>query len=378
MSILRFLSIFCVAAILALTGCGGGEKDKKDGPAKDKASDGGKKGAIGPVKVIAFDENEMVLQGIKDGTVVGTVVQNPYMYGYKSIEVLNELHKGNKSVLPADKFINVPARVVLKDASKGEIGGAKVVAVGEFWDDLKKKVKPDGAAPAPAGEGKPSYAYVTNGVADFWTIAKAGADKAGGDLGVNVTTIMPAGITDQTRKIEDLLTRGTNGIALSPINPENQGEAINAAAAKTNLITHDSDAPASNRLVYIGMDNYQAGYICGSLVRDALPNGGKVMIFIGRLDQDNAKRRRQGCIDGILQRKMDATRSDPPGNEIKSDDGKFVILGTLTDNFDRAKAKANAEDTLTRHPDIAAMVGLFEYNPPLIMEALDRAGRLGK
>jgi hypothetical protein len=25
---------------------------------------------------------------------------------------------------------------------------------------------------------------------------------------------------------------------------------------------------------------------------------------------------------------------------------------------------------------VAAMVGLFEYNPPLILEALERAGRL--
>ncbi|MDH3582892.1 MAG: substrate-binding domain-containing protein, partial [Phycisphaerae bacterium] len=233
--------------------------------------------------------------------------------------------------------------------------------------------------PPPATSGKKaSYAFVTNGVAGFWTIAKAGADKAGADLGVDVITIMPSGITDQTRRMEDLLTRGTNGIAISPIKPEAQGEIIDDAAGKTNLITHDSDAPDSKRLLYIGMDNYAAGLICGKLTRDAIPDGGKVMIFIGRLDQDNAKRRRQGCIDGILGRKADPSRRDPVGEVIKSDDGKYVILGTMTDNFDRAKAKANAEDALTRDPEIAAMVGLFEYNPPLIMEALERAGRLDK
>ena len=55
----------------------------------------------------------------------------------------------------------------------------------------------------------------------------------------------------------------------------------------------------------------------------------------------------------------------------------FVILGTLTDQFDRAKAKANVEDTLSRHPDIDCMVGLFEYNPPLILEALEQADKIG-
>jgi ribose transport system substrate-binding protein len=193
---------------------------------------------------------------------------------------------------------------------------------------------------------------------------------------VRVTVIMPSSITDQTRKIEDLLTRGTDGIAISPINPANQGEILAKAAAATNLITHDSDAPDSPRLVYIGMDNYEAGMACGKLARDALPDGGKVMIFIGRLDQDNAQRRRQGCIDGILGREPDPSRRDDPGAELTSEDGRYVILGTMTDQFDRAKAKANAEDALLRHPDIDAMVGLFVYNPPLIIEALERAGRL--
>jgi ribose transport system substrate-binding protein len=224
----------------------------------------------------------------------------------------------------------------------------------------------------------PRFAFITNGVADFWEHAEAGAKAAGEELGVNVTVIMPNSMTDQTRKIEDLLVRGTDGIAVSPIDPENQVEVLNQAAAETNLITHDSDAPQTNRLVYIGMDNYQAGLMCGRTLREALPDGGKVMIFVGRMDQDNAKRRRQGCIDGLLGREPDPQHADPPGAVLTSDDEKYTILGTMTDQFDRAKAKANAEDALTRHPDLAGMVGLFEYNPPLILEALDRSGSLGK
>ena len=126
------------------------------------------------------------------------------------------------------------------------------------------------------------------------------------------------------------------------------------------------------------MDNYDAGLLCGHTLRKAMPDGGSVMIFIGRMDQDNAKRRRQGFIDGLLDRKPDPSRNDPSGEEVKSEDGKYIVLGTLTDQFDRAKAKANVEDTVTSHPNIAGMVGLFEYNPPMILEALDRTGKLGK
>ncbi|MBM4021803.1 MAG: substrate-binding domain-containing protein [Planctomycetes bacterium] len=363
-SIVRLSSpLALAAACLLVAGCGA--RDGDGGPS------GGR--TLPPVKVVAFDEAQAVLQGIADGTVVGTVVQNPFQYGYQSVTTLHALTQDKADAIPESKFINIPARVVLADESRAEFAGAEVVPVATFRSELKKLLA--GGGSAATGEG-PDYAFITNGVADFWTIGKVGAEKAAADLGVKSTVIMPSSITDQTRKIEDLLTRGTSGIAISPINPANQGEVLGKAAAATNLITHDSDAPDSPRKVYIGMDNYEAGLVCGRLTRDALPDGGKIMLFIGRLDQDNAQRRRQGCIDGILGREPNPSRRDDPGTEIKSDDGKYVILGTLTDQFDRAKAKANAEDALLRHPDVAAMVGLFEYNPPLILEALERAGRL--
>jgi ribose transport system substrate-binding protein len=227
-------------------------------------------------------------------------------------------------------------------------------------------------------KARPSYAFVTNCVADFWEHARAGANAAGKEDDVDVSVIMPSSITDQTRKIEDLLTRGTDGIAISPIDPQNQVEAINKAAAQTNLITHDADAPQTNRLMYIGMDNYQAGLMCGKTLRDAMPEGGKVVIFIGRFDQDNAKRRWQGVIDGFFGTDPDPNHNDPHDKELVSADKKFTILGTMTDQVIFEKAKANVEDAVTRYPDVNGMIGLFEYNPPLIIEALERVGKIGK
>ena len=259
---------------------------------------------LGKVKVIAFDEDDATLQGIKDGTVHGTVVQNPYMYGYKSIEVLTALKTGKKGVIPESKFIDIPAQQIRKDN------------VDEFWADLKAKTS-GGQKPAKQ-DGKPSFAFVSNGVASFWTIASVGVYKAGADLKVNTEVLMPAeGIPDQKRMIEDLVTKGIDGIAVSPIDPVNQTELLNQAAKKTTLITHDSDAPDADRLVYIGMSNYDAGRMCGKLVREALPMGGKIMIFVGRLEQDNAKLRRQGVIDEVLGRDHNPKRYDAPGKVLK-------------------------------------------------------------
>ena len=89
------------------------------------------------VKVAGFDEDDVTLQGIKDGTVIGTVVQNPYEYGYQSVHILNELLKGNDSAIPESKFIDIPARAVTKDGRT--IGETKSENVDDFWTDLKAK-----------------------------------------------------------------------------------------------------------------------------------------------------------------------------------------------------------------------------------------------
>jgi ribose transport system substrate-binding protein len=100
------------------------------------------------------------------------------------------------------------------------------------------------------------------------------------------------------------------------------------------------------------------------------------MFFVGRASQLNGKQRRQGAIDELLDRPAEKPGNDAPDAELKG--VKYSILGTRTDEVDFAKAKANAQDALTRHPDLGCMVGLFSYNTPKIFEAIKEAGKLGK
>lgn len=223
---------------------------------------------------------------------------------------------------------------------------------------------------------RPQVAFVTNGVADFWTFARRGAEAAGREFGVDVDVRMPPnGAADQQRIIEELLASGVDGIAVSPIDGENQAALINDAAGVTHVITHDSDAPGTARRCYVGMDNYFAGWSAGELVKEALPDGGKVAIVIGRLEQDNARRRRQGVIDCLYGRQRDPSRYDEPGS-VRGISNKWVVVDTRTDQFDQARAKANVQELLTVYPDLDCFVGLFAYNPPIILSALEEAGRL--
>ncbi|MEM0970784.1 MAG: substrate-binding domain-containing protein, partial [Verrucomicrobiota bacterium] len=89
------------------------------------------------------------------------------------------------------------------------------------------------------------------------------------------------------------------------------------------------------------------------------PNGGKVMVFAGIKDVQNVVERFQGVREAL------------EGSGIE-------IIDLRTDGGDATKARANAEDTLTAHPDVAGLIGLWAYNAPACLEAVRAAGLIGK
>ena len=119
-----------------------------------------------------------------------------------------------------------------------------------------------------------TFAYVTNGVDPFWDLCAAGVRIAEEELGIKCEVLMPPkGVVDQKRMMETLLAKGVDGVAVSPIDAENQTPFLNEVAKNTILITQDADAPMRDRLVYIGANNYKAGRALGQLVKDAIPEG---------------------------------------------------------------------------------------------------------
>ena len=160
------------------------------------------------------------------------------------------------------------------------------------------------------------------------------------------------GSTVAKQIVDDLLVAGAEGIAISPASAK-PIRMINEWSNDSTLICVDSDSPDSDRMCYLGTDNIEAGRKCGELVVEALPNGGKIMVFVGIKDMQNAIERFQGLKEAVA------------GHGIE-------VIDLRTDGGDVSKARANAEDTLTAHPDVAALVGLWGYNPPACLEACGR------
>jgi ribose transport system substrate-binding protein len=206
-----------------------------------------------------------------------------------------------------------------------------------------------------------TLAFVTNNASDFWTIARKGTEKADAERN-DITVEFRLGdgsAAGQKRIVEDLLAKGVDGIAISPVDPANQTAMLNDAAQRTLVFTHDSDAPASKRECYVGTDNVAAGRQAGDLIKSVLPNGGKIMLFVGQIDARNAQERLQGIKETIAGTKIE-------------------ILDVRTDDTDRVRAKANVAETLVAHPDVAALVGLWSYNGPAILNAVRDANKIGQ
>jgi ribose transport system substrate-binding protein len=219
-----------------------------------------------------------------------------------------------------------------------------------------------GSSPAPEKTQK-KVAFITNTASNFWTIAQKGCQKADAELAdVDVVFKMNSGGTakEQERYINESLRRDSaDAIAISPIDPVAQKQLLNDTAKKVLLITQDSDAPDSDRALYLGADNRAAGRQAGELMKKALPQGGKVMVFVGKRELENSQDRFEGVKEALQGSKVE-------------------VLDLMTDENNRSKATENAIETMRKHPDIAGMIGLWSYNGPAILRAVQAENKVGK
>jgi ribose transport system substrate-binding protein len=219
-----------------------------------------------------------------------------------------------------------------------------------------------GLAGAASAQDKPQLAFVVNAASDFWKLAEAGVAAAQAEL-PNVETQFryPAQGTAalQNALMDDLVAAGTDAIMISSVDPKTSTDAFNRIAAQIPLFTTDSDAPASDRIAYLGSSNTDAGVQAGEIALKALPEGGKCMGFVGFLGADNAVERIAGFRQAV------------EGSGIE-------LVDVRGDDVDFARARANVDDVLAAMPEINCMVGFYSYNPPKIYEALQAAGKLSE
>jgi len=249
-----------------------------------------------------------------------------------------------------------------------------------------------GPAPAPLPPGATligntysnTVAFVTNNPDPFWNIVENGCKKAASETNVELIFKKPSSgnAADQKEIIDDLVNQKVAAISVSVIDPDNQVADINRVAAKVPFLAVDNDAPNSSRRCYIGTDNYQAGRAAGKLVKEAMPQGGVVALFVGQTEALNARQRCQGVLDELADEPpLRDTNRIPPLPKGEATFGKYKLHKICTDQPEGEPAcKQKATDAiieLNKEPNIC-FVGLWAYNPPAILSAVEDQKKLGQ
>jgi ribose transport system substrate-binding protein len=134
--------------------------------------------------------------------------------------------------------------------------------------------------------------------------AKIGADRAAAEFGdVEVLWNAPPSADQLKQKeiLESYITQRVDGIAISALNGDFLTETINRAMdAGIPVITWDSDAPASKRIAFYGVDDLASGRILGEEAIKLLNGKGKVAL-ITSLGAANLQNRLNGVKEALAK-----------------------------------------------------------------------------
>ena len=114
-----------------------------------------------------------------------------------------------------------------------------------------------------------TIAVVTHGAPDdaFWSVVKAGADRAGKDLGVKVDYNSDPDVTKQAELVDAAVAKKVDGIVVSMADPDGMKDAVEkAVAAGIPVITINSGLAQSKEygaLTHVGQDETLAGELAG-------------------------------------------------------------------------------------------------------------------
>ncbi|MEO1511988.1 MAG: substrate-binding domain-containing protein, partial [Planctomycetota bacterium] len=227
-------------------------------------------------------------------------------------------------------------------------------------------------------EGPVQAVLVTADDDVYWERLVDGAEAAAALYDVDLTVLENNGSIDRQN---ELLRQAESGrysaIAVSPVDANRQATLLRSIGRSSSLVTVDSDCDVSGRICFVGADNYAAGRASGRMIKQALPDGARVLIVMGPIEKANGERRRQGIIDELLDRSDGPGRPTEPIGEVHQN-GDFAVVATAIDPIDPDMATANVRAVLEADPRVNCVVGLFAYSAPAALAAVEQMGRLDR
>lgn len=213
---------------------------------------------------------------------------------------------------------------------------------------------------APAGA---KFAFLANNLSPFWTAAQIGVGRASSELGVPIAFQAPTAsdlLSQQLSMLETFVNDGYTGVTFSAIDRAAPAPIIERAVEQgTIMLTMDSDATGSERSMYIGMSDYDAGRAAAEAALEIIGEG-KVVGLVGFATAQNAQDRIAGVNDVF------------EGTEME-------LVEVLIDDVKPELALSNAQTSIQKYGDeLAGFITFYSYDGPAACQAVKQADKVGE
>jgi len=178
----------------------------------------------------------------------------------------------------------------------------------------------------------------------FACVKKSAEEEAAKHSDLELTVLGAATGTDligMTNMIQDLVQKQMQVIAFNAVDPNAMIQtAKQVQEAGIKVIIHSDDLAEQVANHFVGPDQYKGEAAVAAMVASQLGGKGKVAIIEGV----------PGNMSGVLRKKgAEDTLKQFPGIE---------VVGVWSADWDRAKGLKKAEDILTAHPDLSAIIAV--------------------
>lgn len=223
------------------------------------------------------------------------------------------------------------------------------------------------------GQAEKRLILLTNGNSPFWDACRFGLQDGAKDLKLQeelgVEAVME--VNDGTAKGQIDKLRQFAGqsdivaVAVSALTADNAQVADEMRKLQeqgVHVICIDADVNREKfrdaRQVYIGTDNLKGGVALGICGRELLKakgvESGSYVQFVGFPGSDNATKRMNGFKEAV--------------------GGNYAEADRMGDELDRTRARDNVRNAIRNHQDLVALVGIWSYNAPAIVDVVTQDG----
>jgi len=179
---------------------------------------------------------------------------------------------------------------------------------------------------------------------DYWALIEEGAQQvAAENSGMYLDLIAPekADNDQLLRLLDRTISMGVDGIITQGVAGERFVELVQKGTERgIPILTIDSDVQGSERMAYIGTDNFLAGQLVAQSIIEQTTDQQFIGIVMGRADSINQRERLAGLKEGIQS------------NE------QIQIVGSMDSNITRIGAAQATYSLIKKYPEITTLVGM--------------------